>query len=149
MKVLIDADACPRGVMEIVRRLQPEYGYELVTVSSFNHVHGSDNHITVDDGDQAADMALINRTSRCDIVVTQDWGLAALVLGKGAEAIDPGGRIHSAEKIDFLLEERHMKAKFRRGGGRTKGPSARTKADDERFETSFRRVINRTRGVIE
>lgn len=143
MKVLIDADACPRGVMETVRRLQKEYNYELVTISSFNHVYDGINHITVGDGDQATDMALINRTSRGDIVVTQDWGLAALVLGKGAKAIDPGGRIHSNEKMDFLLEERYMKAKFRRGGGRTKGPSARTSADDERFERAFVSLLNR------
>lgn len=142
MKVLIDADACPRGVMDIVRRMQKAYGYELVTISSFNHVHDGVNHITVGDGDQATDMALINRTSRGDIVVTQDWGLAALVLGKGAKAIDPGGRIHANDKMDFLLEERHMKAKFRRGGGRTKGPSARTPADDERFAKAFLMVLN-------
>jgi uncharacterized protein YaiI (UPF0178 family) len=145
MKVLIDADACPRGVMESVRRLQIAYGYELVTISSFNHVHDGVNHITVGDGDQAADMALINRTSRGDIVVTQDWGLAALALGKGAKAIDPGGRIHTNDQMDFLLEERHLKAKFRRGGGRTKGPSARTAMDDERFEANFKKLLD---GVV-
>ena len=50
-------------------------------------------------------------------MVTQDWGLAAVVLGKGAAALSPTGQVYQKETIDFLLEERNMKAKYRRGGG--------------------------------
>ena len=92
MKVIIDADACPRPVLEIVRRLQAKFGYELRTVSSFNHVHADPGHLTVGDEDQATDLAVANLASRGDLVVTQDWGLAALALAKGAHALDPGGR---------------------------------------------------------
>jgi len=88
---------------------------------------------------------VVNNTSRGDIVVTQDWGLAALVLGKGAFAISPSGRIFSEDNIDFLLEERSLKAKFRRAGGRTKGPSARTREDDRRFQESFLLLVKRAR----
>lgn len=93
-------------------------------------------------GADAADLAVMNNTSTGDIVVTQDWGLAALVLGKGAFALSPSGRIYSEQNMDFLLEERFLKAKHRRAGGRTKGPAARTNQDDYRFEQSFLKVLD-------
>lgn len=137
MTVLVDADACPRGVLETVRRLKARYGYELRTVSSFNHAHGTEGHLFVGDEAQATDLALINLAKRGDLVVTQDWGLAAMALGKGARAIAPDGRVYTEDKIAFLLEERNLKARHRRGGGRTRGPAARTSEDDRRFEEAF------------
>ena len=100
------------------------------------------HHVYVGDEEQAADLAIINRTLPCDIVVTQDWGLAAVIIGKGARALDPNGRVFTESKIDFLLEERHLKAKHRRGGGRTKGPTARTKENDHRFTQAFLSLLN-------
>lgn len=141
MQVIIDADACPRGAMDTIRRLQSTYGYRIVTISSFNHVYDGPDHITVGGESQAADIAVINRVSRGDIVVTQDWGLAAMVLGKAGKPIDPRGRIFTEKNIDLLLEERHLKAKFRRNGGRTKGPKARTIEDEQRFEEAFRSLL--------
>jgi hypothetical protein len=141
MKVLIDADACPRGVMGIIKRLQPEHGYQILTVSSFNHFYADENHLIVGDEDQAADIALLNRAEKGDIVVTQDWGVAAVACGKGAATIDPKGRIFNPETIDFLLEERYMKAEYRRRGGRTRGPAARNKKDDQRFLEAFKRLL--------
>lgn len=141
MHLIVDADACPRGAMDIMRRLQKEYGYRLITVASFNHNIEGTEHIVVGDGPDEADLAIANRTRPGDIVVTQDWGLAALVLGKGAHCLSPTGRVYKAERIEFQLDERHVKAKFRRGGGRTKGPKARTAVDDERFEKAVRRLL--------
>jgi uncharacterized protein YaiI (UPF0178 family) len=137
MQVLVDADACPRGAMDTIRRLQSVYGYKIITISSFNHCFDGPDHITVGQESQAADIAVINRVQRGDIVVTQDWGLAAMVLGKAGKPIDPRGRIFTEKNIDLLLEERHLKAKFRRGGGRTKGPRARTAEDERVFEDAF------------
>lgn len=90
---------------------------------------------------QETDMAVINMTAGNDIVVTQDWGLAALVLGKGAAAITPSGKIFSFKTIDFLLEEREVKAKLRRSGQRTRGPRKRSAKDDSHFEVNLRRLI--------
>ncbi len=145
MKVLVDADACPRGVMKIIKHLQPEYGYQILTVSSFNHFHADEHHpIIVGDEDQAADIALLNKAEKGDIVVTQDWGVAAVASGKGAATIDPKGRIFIPETIDFLLEERYLKAEYRRRGGRTRGPAARTKKDDQRFLEAFKKLLENT-----
>ncbi len=143
MKVLIDADACTRGVLAIIKRLQAVKGYQILTVSSFNHFHAEKNHLIVGDEDQAADIALLNKAEKGDIVVTQDWGVAAVACGKGVAVIDPKGRIFNAENIDFLLEERHIKAEYRRRGGRTRGPKARTKEDDQRFLRAFERLLQK------
>lgn len=140
--VIIDADACPKNVKNIISILIEKYGWEMVTVASFNHnMVGNNRHITVGNEAQAVDLAIINLVSKRDIVVTQDWGLAAVILGKGARVLSPQGVVYREEKIDFLLEERHLKARFRRTGGRTKGPAARTKADDERFRRALERML--------
>lgn len=137
----MDADACPRACLQILQKHQKLHKYRLVTVASVDHHIQNSDHIMVGKGSDAADLALMNNTSKGDIVISQDWGLAALVLGKGAFAMAPSGRIYSPENIDFLLEERFMKAKHRRAGGRTKGPSARTGQDDLRFEKSFLQLL--------
>ena len=141
MKIIVDADACPRGAMQICRQMAASYGIPLHTVASFNHHIVSDHHVTVGDNAQEADLAVINMTAAGDIVITQDWGLAAMVLGRQAAAISPVGRIYQPETIDFMLEEREVKAKLRRGGGRTRGPRPRNGKDDERFAAGLRRLI--------
>lgn len=145
MKIIVDADACPQRVLQICISSAREYAIPLHTVASFNHNISSEHHTTVGNGPQEADLAVANMTVAGDIVVTQDWGLAALVLGKGAAALSPGGKIFKLETIDFLLEERELKAKFRRGGGRTRGPRKRTAEDDRRFTASLRRLIDEQR----
>lgn len=145
LHVIVDADACPRGAMEVLRRLRREYGYRLVTIASFHHRLAADEegleHVTVGDGPDEADWAVVNRARPGDIVVTQDWGVAALALGKGARCLSPTGYIFTNRRIDFQLDERHIKAKLRRSGGRTKGPRARIAADDRRFEQALRKLL--------
>lgn len=143
-KIIVDADACPRSIREIITACAKKFSWEMITVASFNHqITGEQQHITVGNEDQAADLAVLRITGKNNIVVTQDWGLAALVLGKGAEAISPRGIIYDEKKIDFLLEERYLKAKFRRGGGKTKGPSVWKKEDDERFRNNLEKLMQR------
>ena len=143
--VIVDAGACPQACLNILRKHKSSWGYELLTVSSIDHVIDHSHHITVGKGPDAADLAVINNTQRGDIVVTQDWGLAALALGKGAFAISPSGRVYSNQNIDFLLEERSIKARYRRAGGRTKGPSARKTQDDRRFEDNLLVLLERAK----
>ena len=143
MKILVDADACPRSVLEICIRLGRKYNIPVWTVASFNHRIESDHPVVVGDGFQEADIKIVNLTEPGDVIITGDWGLAAMVLEKGAKCLRPIGREFHQEKMDFLLEERELKAKFRRGGGRTKGPRKRTLEDDRRFEVSFEKVFLR------
>jgi uncharacterized protein YaiI (UPF0178 family) len=142
VRVLVDADACP--VLELIRQISKEAGVRVTTVASFRHDIGGEDHVMVGPESQAADMALINRTSRGDVVVTQDWGLAALVLAKGAHAISPWGHIFRDDEMEGRLAQRALHARLRRGGVRLKGPSRRTTADDEAFAASFRQMVTPT-----
>ena len=143
MKILIDADACPRSVLQICIRLGRAYDIPVWTVASFNHDVASDHPIVVGDDFQEADMKIMNLAEAGDVVITGDWGLAAMVLGKGAKCLSPMGREFHPENIDFMLEEREVKAKFRREGGRTKGPKKRTSEDDRKFELCLGKILLR------
>lgn len=141
MKIIIDADACPRSVLQICLRLGREYDLPVWTVAGFNHNIESDYHIVVGDSSQEADLKIVNLTSIGDIAITQDWGLAAMLLGKKAKCLSPSGRVFRSDTIEFLMEERELKARLRRGGTRTKGPKKRTAGDDRRFEACLRKTI--------
>lgn len=143
VKLIVDADACPRSVLTICREMAERYGYELYTVADFYHHIDSKNHIMVEAGSQEADIRIVNLAGPGDVVVTQDWGLAALVLGKNVAVVSPGGREYRPETIDFLLEERRIKAQIRRAGGRTKGPKPRTPLQDEAFSRTLQAVLRR------
>jgi uncharacterized protein YaiI (UPF0178 family) len=137
MKVIIDADAVPRKVLAICKKAAADFSIKLLTVASFNHLIESEHHFMVSDEPQAADIRVANLTEPGDLVVTQDWGLAALVLSKGAIVLTPKGRVFKNNEIAFLLEERDTMARIRRGGKRTRGPKKRKVIDDKRFEKNL------------
>jgi uncharacterized protein YaiI (UPF0178 family) len=141
MKILVDADACPRSVLKICMGLGRKYNIPVWTVASFNHDIESDHPVVVGDDSQEADLKIMNLAEAGDAVITGDWGLASMVVGKGAKCLSPIGREFRPEKMEFLLEEREIKAKFRRGGGRTKGPRKRTLEDDRRFEFCLEKIL--------
>lgn len=99
--------------------------------------------ITVPKGPDSVDFKLVNAVSRYDIVITQDYGLAAMCLAKGAFVIDQNGREMTSDNIDQLLAFRYESAKFRRSGGRTKGPKKRTEKNNISFEMKFRQICER------
>jgi uncharacterized protein YaiI (UPF0178 family) len=143
MKIVVDADACPKSVFRICVKVGHQYGIQVWTVASFDHSIESDHHVVVGNDPEEADIKIINLTGERDIVVTQDWGLAAVVLGKGARCLSPTGREFRPDKIEFLLEEREIKSKLRRGGVRTKGPKKRMFEDDQRFEARLKRILSK------
>lgn len=142
MKIYIDADACPviRTAEEAARR----HSIPVTLLCDTSHVLTSDYSEVkvIGAGTDAVDIALINLCRRSDIVITQDYGVAALALGKGARAIHPSGKWFTDENIDGLLMDRHLAKKARRSGKhRLKGPAKRTAEDDQRFAESFERMI--------
>lgn len=142
MNIYVDADACP--VKEIIYYEARDRGIHVVMVVSMAHSIGSMNGmdvIRVDTAFQAVDIAIANRANEGDIVVTSDYGLAALVLGKGAIALSPSGRLFSDHSIDTLLEKRYASHKQRKRGVRLKGPRARKKEDDDNFRKALVRLI--------
>jgi uncharacterized protein YaiI (UPF0178 family) len=142
MHILVDADACP--VKQIIVRLAKERNIPVTMLIDTSHEldDGYSRIIIVDKQADSVDFALMGLLSHDDIVVTQDYGLAAMVLGKGAKAINQNGLVYTDNNIDRLLMDRHIGQKVRRGGGRTKGPAKRAKEDDARFEASFVELLN-------
>lgn len=144
MKVVIDADACPKKVLEGTLSICAKYDIKVWTVANYNHEIKSDNHIVVGSASQEADIKIMNIIDQGDIAVTQDYGLAAMIIAKGAACISPTGKEYTNKKIDFMLEERNLKARFRRNGGRTRGPSKRTQVDDINFAKTFEEILQQT-----
>ncbi|SHJ30186.1 hypothetical protein SAMN05444401_2669 [Clostridium amylolyticum] len=133
MKILVDADACPGR--DVIEKAAKENNIKVIMICDLNHSLHSDYSevVYVDSGFQSVDMHLINICEKQDIVVTQDFGVAAMALGKKAFAIGPKGYIYDEENIDRLLFERHLSQKVRRGGGRTSSIKKRSTEDDYRL----------------
>lgn len=145
MQILIDADACP--VIQITEQVAKEFSIPVTLLCDTNHILQSDYSTikTIGAGADAVDFALINLCQKGDIVVTQDYGVAAMALGKGAHGIHQSGRWYTDENMDRLLMERHLSKRARRASSKNhlKGPSKRTKEDDLRYETSLIKLIEK------
>jgi len=141
MQILVDADACP--VKEIIVRLAKgkEIPVTMVIDTAHQLADGYSRVVMVDKGVDSVDFALMGLLNRGDIVVTQDYGLAAMALGKKAKAINQNGLIYTDENMDGLLMERHLSAKARRAGHRGSGPAKRTKENDDKFEAAFEGLL--------
>lgn len=142
MKLWIDADACP--VVNEAIGVAKKHHIEVTLVCDDAHVMQREGAqtITVLRGADSADLKLVNLLSRGDAVVTQDYGLAALCLARGAKVLDQNGRRYTNDNIDSLLGIRHVAAKVRRGGGRMKGPPKRERWQDEQFVESLEKLLS-------
>lgn len=145
MQIYVDADACP--VVRIIEELAGKYGIPVTLLCDTNHVLDSDYSEVkvIGAGADAVDFALVNLCRKGDIVVTQDYGVAAMALGRGAFAIHQSGRWYTDDNIDQMLLERHMNKKARRASGKNhlKGPKKRTAEDDMHFRESFEKMIRK------
>lgn len=143
MHIYIDADACP--VTDIVEKIAQKFKLPVTLLCDTNHVLQSDYSevIVVGAGADAVDYKLIGLCHKGDIVVSQDYGVAAMALGKGAYGIHPSGKWYTDENIDQMLMERHLNKKARRSSKRNymKGPGKRTAEDDKRFAESFEKLV--------
>lgn len=145
VRIYVDADACP--VVSVVERLARQYKVSCTLLCDTNHVLASDYSEVkiIGAGADAVDFALINLCRKGDIVVTQDYGVAAMALGKGAYCIHQSGRWYTNNNIDELLMQRHVTKKAKRSFRKNhlKGPAKRTAEDDVRFAESFEKIIRK------
>lgn len=152
--VFIDADACP--VTSEALAVARAYKVPVViagnsTQNLTRHIRRGDPRLPTDGfwvdtlavgvGADAADFAIVQELSQDDIVVTQDIGLAAMALGRGARAIGVRERIYTLATIDLDMHIRHEEKKVRRQGGRTRGPAPFEEDDRERFTANLRRLV--------
>ncbi|KZE36859.1 hypothetical protein AV656_13840 [Bhargavaea cecembensis] len=142
MKVLVDADGCP--VVDETIRTARKHGIPVTLLCDTAHeMHreGAET-VIVSKGADAVDFLLVNRVSPGDIVVTQDYGLAAMVLAKAGRPIDQNGRMYTEDNIDSLLMSRYVSKKVREAGGRMKGPKKRKPEADYRFERNLNALLS-------
>ena len=146
MEIFIDADGCP--VVDLTLQIAARYGIPCVILCDTSHVFSRENvqTVVVDKGADSVDFALVNRIRRGNIAVTQDYGLAAMCLAKGAYAVSQNGLNYTDENIGGLLEIRHASKKARMAGKHLKGPSKRTKQQDDAFERTLCHLIEETSG---
>lgn len=142
MTILIDADGCP--VVDSTIRIAKQYGIDCVILCDTSHVFERDGvkTITVSKGSDSVDFALVNMLCSGDIVITQDYGLAAMCLARNAIPISQDGMVYNSGNIDALLLKRHTAWKIRRSGGRLKGNSKRTPGQTQAFEKRLSEMLS-------
>ena len=141
MTIFIDADGCP--VVDIAVRLAKQAKVDCVIVCDTSHVFEKQGAktITVSQGSESVDFTLVNMIQKGDIAITQDYGLAAMCLARGAVPLSQDGMVYSDSNIDALLMQRHTAKKIRKAGGRLKGPGKRTKEQDIAFEQNLIKLL--------
>jgi len=148
--IYVDADACP--VVKQIEIVAKSHNIPVTLLCDTNHVLKSDYSEVkiIGAGADAVDFALVNSCRAGDIVVTQDYGVAALALGKKAYAIHQNGWQYTNENIDRLLMKRHISKRARRANKKVhiKGPAKRTEDDDAMFVNGLTSLI-RTVGDID
>ena len=141
MRILIDADGCP--VVDIAVQTALQNKIECIILCDTSHVFEKEGArtITVSKGADSVDFALVNLIQSGDIVITQDYGLAAMCLARNAVTVSQDGRIYDDNNIDGLLLARHNSKKIRMAGGMTKGPSKRTAGQNICFSNTLKSLI--------
>ena len=143
MRILIDGDGCP--VVDLTIKISRKFNIEVIIMCDTSHISNKNGAKTMvfSKGADSVDFALINLLKKDDIVITQDYGLAAMAINKASYVINQNGLIYSNENIDRLLYSRHISKKIRKSGGRTKGPKKRTKEDDLNFERTLTEICDK------
>lgn len=143
MRILVDADACP--VKEVIVSIAKSYKMEVVFIVNYNHCIKDDDYseiLIVDNESQSVDIALINKAKPNDIVITNDYGLADMSLGKRCFCISNSGYIYTKDNIDGLLFRRHLTMKLKkRKNFKFSKIKKRNNNDDERFRENLIKLI--------
>ena len=141
MKIYIDADGCP--VVRNTVKIAEQFNISCVIVCDTAHriEHDGAETIVVEQGADSTDFRLVNLIGKGDIVITQDYGLAAMCLSKQAVVLNQDGRQYTEENISGLLEFRAIGKKIRRSGGRTKGMPKRTMQQNLDFEGALKDIL--------
>ncbi len=139
--IIIDADGCP--VVIKTTEIAAEFGICCVIVADSAHIFSTDKAevVIVSQGADSADFYIVNHIKAGDLVVTQDYGLAAMCMAKKAVIVNQDGKIYDDGNIDGLLTCRAINKKARRQGKHIKGPSKRTEEQNIRFEKTLRRIL--------
>lgn len=144
MRLVIDGDGSP--VKEEVIQLGATFNLPVLIVTSVDHYTTKEypdfvQFIYVDKGADRADFQIVKEIQLDDLLITQDYGLASLVLPKKVRVFHHSGKEYLSESIDQLLAQRYVGAQMRKAGKRTKGPKAFTKNDRQQFYQILEQII--------
>ena len=141
MRILIDADGCP--VVDLAAAAAREYRLECLILCDTSHRFDKPGTttLTFSKGADSVDFALVNLLRPGDVVITQDYGLAAMCLARGVRMLNQDGMEYTDSNIDGLLLARHTAKKIRSAGGRLKGPARRKPGQDANFDHALRTLL--------
>ncbi|HZJ99267.1 MAG TPA: DUF188 domain-containing protein [Tissierellaceae bacterium] len=142
MKIYIDADGCP--VVDEAISIAKEYELEVIVVKNYAHEIKDDyaTIVSVDISRDSADFYIANAIVKGDIVVTQDYGLAAMCLSKEAIPINQNGKLYKQENIDGMLNRRHLHRQLRKQNKFYGKAKKRKFQADRDFESSLKKVLD-------
>ncbi|WP_070120640.1 YaiI/YqxD family protein [Bacillus marinisedimentorum] len=147
-KIFVDADACP--VKSEIAEVTRNYKNPVVYVASYNHAgektYGGE-WVYVDAEKEEVDLYIVNHSKKGDLTVTQDIGLAGLLIPRGVHVISPRGRWLNEGNIDMALQGRYLSAMERKAGGRTKGPRKFEEADRIHFSKELHDFLSKNEGI--
>ena len=141
--IYVDGDACP--VKNEVYKVARRFGLKVIVVanSSLNVPGDLLIEIIVVAGFGAADDAIAELIGPADIAITADIPLAARCVERGAEVVDPKGKLLTDRTIGEAIAMRNLMAELREGGAVTGGPAPMTPKDRSRFLSTLDAAVNR------
>ncbi len=141
MKILIDADGCP--VVDIAIDIARQFQIQTIIFCDTAHSITKEGAATriISKGKDAVDFALINEVQSGDVVITQDYGLAAMALSKRGYAINQNGMVYTDDNMNGLLFARHLAKTVRSQGGHIKGAKKRIRENDDHFKKSLTALV--------
>lgn len=148
--ILVDADACP--VKEEISSIGHTYQMDVYFVASYSHVVKNEikgTWVYVDDEKESADLYILNHARKNDVVVTQDQGLASMLVSRNVYVLSPRGKQYEESEMDMMLHMRFLSAKERRKGNYSKGPKAFSQQNRENFVHSFKKTLSNIAGIRE
>lgn len=143
-RIIVDADGCP--VVNECIAVAKHFAVECILLCDTSHQFTRDGAqtLTVSKGPDSVDFALVNLIKRDDVVITQDYGLAAMCLARNVRILNQDGLEYTNENIDGLLMMRHTAKNARINGQRikSKGKSKRTREQDSAFITALTNLLS-------
>jgi uncharacterized protein YaiI (UPF0178 family) len=144
MQIWVDADACPGEIKELLYRAAQRTKVKLTLVANqYLHTPRSEfiETVLVPDGMNVADRRIVELIAPGDLVITADIPLAADVVAKGAEAIDPRGGLYSNVNIGERLAMRNVRDQLRGSGQMSGGPPNFGPKDRQAFANQLDRWL--------
>ena len=148
MKIWIDADACPRMVKEFVFKVSGRLKIPVVMVANSSmHTPRSNlvSLVVVGKALDEADHYIVDHAEPGDLVITADIPLASGLIDKGVVAINPRGRVYTADNVKEDLATRNLMQDLREEGAITGGPPPLGPREREQFANALDREITRLR----